>query len=166
MSNNIALCNHDSINKLETYVKKKGNDEQQKTRVRAIIALKQGKLKQDIAKQLVTNINTITNWIKRYNEKGIIGLSTDKGGRKGGNPKWSTEIFDELVIEINKQEKYWSIPLMMQWIKDTYKKDIPEQTIWYRVDKLGYSYKSARPHPYLGNKEKQEAFKKRAWAKN
>ena len=54
---------------------------------------------------------------------------------------------------------------MMEWIEQRFKKEIPEQTIWYQLDKRGYSYKSSRPHPYLGNKEKQESFKKGAWVK-
>lgn len=162
MSNNIQLQNHNSINELKNYIKKKSVDERQKTRLRVILSIKEGSLKQDIAKKLVVHIDTITDWVKNYNEKGIQGLVTNKGGRKEGNPKWDTVIFNELVKEIDKQEKYWSIPIMMKWIKDTHKKDIPEQTVWYHINKQGYSHKSARPHPYLGDKEKQEAFKKRA----
>jgi transposase len=166
MSNNISLGNHDTLSDLERFLKKKNDDEQQKTRVRAIVSIKKGILKQDIAKQLVVHIDTITDWVKRYNERGVSGLKTNKGGRKEGNPKWDTEIFTELVKEIDKQDRYWSLPIMMDWIKSRYKKEIPLQTVWYHVDKRAYSYKSSRPHPYLGNKEKQESFKKGAWVKS
>jgi transposase len=163
MSNNISLRNHNTIRELERFLKKKNDDEKQKTRVRAIMSIKQGTLKQDVAKQLVIHVDTVTDWVKWYNEKGITGLKTKKGGRKEGNPKWNTDVFTELIKEIDKQEKYWSIALMMDWVKARYKKDIPSQTIWYHLDKLEYSYKSSRPHPYLGDKEKQESFKKRAY---
>lgn len=89
-----------------------------------------------------------------------MGLISNKGGRPEGNPKWDTAIFDALVKEIDTKKGYWSIPRMQQWIREHHKKEIPEQTVWYRMDKLNYSYKSARPHPVQGNKEKQEAFKK------
>ena len=49
---------------------------------------------------------------------------------------------------------------MQEWLIANKKKDIPEQTVWYRMNQLDYSYKGARPHPTQGNKEKQDGFKK------
>ena len=76
MSNNISLLNHNTISELEKFLKKKNDDEQQKTRIRAIVSIKQGTLKQDVAKQLVVHVDTLTDWVKRYNEKGVVGLET------------------------------------------------------------------------------------------
>ena len=137
----------------------------EKVRVRAIIKIGQQKQIQDISKELMISRRSISTWNKRFLQQGIVGLLDNNGGRKEGNPKWDTSIFDALLCEIDKQEQYWSIPLMIKWIQKQYKKTIPEQTIWYQLDKRGYSYKSSRPHPYLGNKEKQESFKKGAWYK-
>jgi transposase len=109
MSNNILVHNHNTISELEKFLKKKGIEEKQKTRIRAIVSIKQGALKQEVAKRLVVHVDTLTDWVKRYNEKGITGLETNKGGRKEGNPKWDTEVFTELIKEIDKQEKYWSL---------------------------------------------------------
>lgn len=50
---------------------------------------------------------------------------------------------------------------MQEWIQKHHKVAILEQTVWYHMDKQGYSYKSDRPHPAKGDKEKQEVFKKR-----
>ena len=72
-----------------------------------------------------------------------------------------TKEFEELCKEIDKGG-YWSIPKMQEWIEKHHHKAIPEQTVWYRMDQLSYSYKGARPHPVQGNKDKQEAFKKGA----
>jgi transposase len=85
-----------------------------------------------------------------------------KGGRPEGNPKWNTALFDNLVKEIDKGGRYWSIPLMVEWLKEHYKENVPENTVWYHLKRLNYSHKSARPHPYKGNKERQETFKKGA----
>ena len=137
----------------------------EKVRVRAIIKIGQQKQIQDISKELMISRRSISRWNKRFLQGGIVGLLDNNGGRKEGNPKWDTSIFDALLCEIDKQEQYWSIPLMIKWIQKKYKKTIPEQTVWYQLDKRGYSYKSSRPHPYLGNKEKQESFKKGAWYK-
>ena len=150
-----------SVDQLKAFLKQ-SKDEVQKTRLRILICIRKGTLRKHVADEFGVHIDTVANTITRYNEQGIDGLRVNKGGRKEGNPKWDTEIFSSLVKEIDKQDKYWSIPVMIKWIKEKYKKDIPEQTVWYHIDKQGYSYKSARPHPYKGDKEKQEAFKKGA----
>ena len=90
---------------------------------------------------------------------GFSALASNKGGRPEGNPKWDAEIFEALAKKIDKGG-YWSIPRMQEWINKHRQKDIPEQTVWYRMDQLNYSYKGARPHPAQGNKEKQDSFKK------
>lgn len=138
----------------------------EKVRVRAIIKIGQQKQIQDIAEELMVSRRSISTWSKRFTKQGLVGLRDNNGGRKEGNPKWDQEIFKALVLEIEKQDKYWSVPLMIEWVQKQYKKIIPEQTIWYQLKRHGYSYKSSRPHPYLGNKEKQESFKKGAWVKS
>ena len=50
---------------------------------------------------------------------------------------------------------------MQEWIEENHKETIPESTIWYHLKCLKYSYKSARSHPYKGDKEQQDSFKKR-----
>lgn len=148
--------------------KNKSSDEGQKLRLRAIINLKKGKKVKQVSEELLVSRRSVGIWQNIYNKKGIEGLKTNKGGRPEGNPKWDTNIFNELAKEIDKGG-YWSIPLMQEWIIKHHKKDIPEQTVWYRMDQLNYSYKSARPHPVKGDKEKQESFKKgvsyRSWSR-
>jgi transposase len=144
------------------------HDEAFKTRVKVIRLALSDTPRCEIAEQLMVDLKSVTSWVKRYNERGISGLATHKGGRPEGNPKWDKEPFDALAQEIDKGG-YWSVPRMQEWLKQKYKKDIPEQTIWYRMDQLKYSYKSARPHPTQGNRERQETFKKGAsphsWSK-
>jgi transposase len=116
----------------------------------------------------VISPTTLISWIVAYNNGGTDALKMSKGGRPEGNPKWNTSIFTDLAHKIDKGG-YWSIPRMMEWIKTHTHKDIPEQTVWYRMDKLGYSYKGARPHPIKGDRERQDTFKKgvspRSWKK-
>ena len=160
MAQPIAVSRRDSVTTLRQKIKKFDN-EAQKTRIRAIISLKEGATRVKVAKEFVVDTDSITSWVKAYNKGGVTALNMSRGGRPKGNPKWDTGIFDILAKEIDKGG-YWSIPRMRQWIKAHYGKDIPEQTVWYRMDQLRYSYKSARPHPVQGNKEKQNAFKKGA----
>ena len=141
--------------------KTRTRDEGQKTRITAIMLAKEGKQRQEIVEYLRVSDHSITNWVHAYNEGGIPALATNKGGRPEGNPKWDASIFDDLAKEIDKGG-YWSIPRMQEWLKKHKNKDIPEQTVWYRMDQLNYTYKGARPHPVQGNREKQDNFKKTA----
>lgn len=158
MANYIKVLGHDTEAKLR---EKLGiaSDEAYKTRLKAIILAKKGKKRFEIVSQLTVDPKSVTTWLQKYNKGGTNALKSNYGGRPEGNPKWDASIFDDLAREIDKGG-YWSIPLMQEWLKKNKKEDIPEQTVWYRMDKLNYSYKGARPHPTQGNKEKQESFKK------
>lgn len=146
---------------------KKTADAAHKTRIRAIVKIYEGKTKTAVAAELIISRTMLIEWVKRYNQGGVKALSLSKGGRPEGNPKWDKEPFAALAKEIDKGG-YWSIPRMQEWLKKEKKLDIPEQTIWYRMDQLNYSYKGARPHPILGDRERQETFKKgaslRSWS--
>lgn len=163
----LTVVAHDS----ETQLRKKlrhAHDEAFKTRLKAILLAKEGKKRFEIVERLTVDASSVTMWLQRYNEKGSAALTSNKGGRPEGNPKWDKEIFDDLAKEIDKGG-YWSIPRMQKWLTENKKKDIPGQTVWYRMNQLGYSYKSARPSPVQGSKEKQDAFKKgasyRSWSR-
>lgn len=161
MQKPIKLKNKNSLEQLVAF-HSTCKDEGQKNRLNVIINIKRGKTRTHVATELSINKNTVTDIVKRYNNKGIKGLVTNKGGRPEGNPKWEQKIFDSLVKEINKQDRYWSIPLMQKWLKEHTKQTVPYNTVWYHIKDLNYSYKSARPGPYLGNKEAQAEFKKGA----
>lgn len=155
----IMLHARDSVAELRRKIKA-SDDEAQKARIRAIINLKEGATRVEVAQRFVVDTDSITSWVKAYNKSGVAGLKMSRGGRPEGNPKWDTKIFDALAKEIDTGGRYWSVPLMVEWIKKEHAVDIPENTVWYHVTGRNYSYKSARPHPYKGNALKQEAFKK------
>jgi len=154
----INIKSRDSAQNLKCALTK-SHDAAQKNRIRAIINIKEGATKTATAKQFVVSRTSVVSWVKAYNLGGVEALKTNYGGRPEGNPKWDVSIFNGLAKEIDKGG-YWSIPRMQEWLKTKYKKYIPEQTVWYRMDQLNYSYKSSRPHPTQSNKEKQESFKK------
>lgn len=159
----IPLQSKHSSNELEALLHK-NKDELMKTRIKILLLIKKGFSRKEVSERLSVNIDTITDVIKRYNKNGLESLKTNKGGRPEGNPVWDNTIFEELIKEIDKQNTYWSIPIMQEWIQKNYKESIPEQTVWYRMNKMnGMSYKSSRPHPYLGNEERQDIFKKKGY---
>jgi len=156
----LTVSAHDSLHALHLAIIKTG-DAAERTRLKAVCKAREGKKRKDIAEELMVSERSVGAWIKTYNAEGLAGLKTKATGRKPGAQKWAPSIFDALAAEIDKGG-YWSIPRMQEWISEHQHKDIPEQTVWYRMDQLDYSYKSSRPHPVQGNKERQEAFKKGA----
>jgi transposase len=158
---------HDTATELRQKLRT-AHDEAFKNRIKAILLALEGKKRYEIVERLAVDAKSVTTWVHRYNAQGISALISNKGGRPEGNPKWDISLFNDLAQEIDKGG-YWSIPRMQEWLKQKHKKDIPEQTVWYRMDTLGYSYKSARPHPVKGDRERQETFKKgalpRSWSK-
>ena len=143
-------------------IKNKSTDEGQKLKLRAIINLKRGKLVKQVSDELVVSRQSLSAWQKIYNERGVDGLLTNKGGRTEGNPVWDTAIFTALTNHVKEKGGYWSVPKIQEWIEKKYNKVIPLQTIWYHLCLLEFSYKSSRPSPYKGDTERQESFKKRA----
>lgn len=153
-----TIIAHDTIEQLKEEIRH-AKDEAFRVRLRAIVKVLQIKKLSVIAEELAVCGRGISAWIKKYNASGIEGLKTKPSGRPVGNPKWDPAMFTALTKEIDKGG-YWSIPRMQEWIAKMYGVHIPEQTVWFRMDALKYSYKSARPHPTQGNKEKQATFKK------
>lgn len=160
MQQHIPLKPHANIEILSNRLKVARGDIL-RTRLKAIILRARDYTPQEIAERLLVNDRSVRDWITLYNDGGIEGLSPKPSGRSEGNPKWNSELFTALATEIDKGG-YWSIPRMQEWLKKEKKEDIPEQTIWYRMDQLDYSYKGARPHPVQGDTKRQETFKKGA----
>lgn len=140
---------------------KKSKDEKQKVRIRAIIRIKRGENRLELAEDIGISDRTLYNWVRMYNEGGSAALKMKQAGRPEGNPKWDTDIFDALITHIESHPGYWSIPKMRIWVEKKYKKEIPDVTIWYHLKQRKYSYKSGRPHPYKGDRKAQEVFKKK-----
>lgn len=160
-----TLAPHHTLDEL-IEIKNKSSDDGQKLRLRAIISIKKGKMQKQVSEELSVSEKTLGIWRGKYNDKGTDGLLSNKGGRKEGNPTWDVKIFEKLTEHIKNTGGYWSVPKMQEWIEKTFEKTIPQVTIWYHLIILGFSYKSARPHPYKGDKERQDSFKKGALLKH
>lgn len=161
MAKKMLLSPRDSVARLERAIRE-SVDEEQRTRIRVILAFKEGAKQKEVAKRFVVHRETVGAWVFAYNEGGVEALKMSKGGRPEGNPKWDGKIFEALTRKIGKGGQYWSVPLMCEWIRKRFRVEIPENTVWYRVRDLGFSHKSARPHPYRGDRKRQAAFKKGA----
>ena len=127
-------------------------------RIQCIILKKEGKKTKEIQDILLISRDTISRWIHQYNEKGLEGLKSKKAdGRK---EKWDNSLFKELFEELDKNKGFWTVKKMQKFIEKKHNVKIPEESIRKKIHRYGYSWKTSRPSPYKGNKEKREEFKK------
>ncbi len=160
MGKAITVMRHHEEEDLEKEIKWT-KDGRYRLRVQTVLLAMQKMNSDEIQKRLLVNKHSIFRWVRWYNEKGLEGIKeVSKGGRKEGNPKWDNAIFEALFAKLDLMEEFWSVPKMQVWIQEEYQKEIPEQTIHYRLKKGGYSFKSSRPNPYKGDPDLQAAFKK------
>ncbi|GHU22770.1 hypothetical protein FACS1894172_05140 [Spirochaetia bacterium] len=80
-------------------------------RLQVVLHRANGKTPTDIAEYLGININTITSYVKRYNETGVDSLLHDKT-RKPGTAPISEEIKNKVIdiacYENSKDATHWS----------------------------------------------------------
>jgi len=164
----VILKDRDTVDELKKEIRE-ARDGRYQLRLRAILMAKQGVKPVDIVDELLISIPTYYSWIHKYNNGGKESLKKHGSGRATGNTKFKQSIFDELLKKLDDMTEYWSVAKMKEFIKEEYGVNIHNETIRIRLKKVGYSYKSSRPSPYKGDKEKQEEFKKTAlkrWSKN
>lgn len=100
---------------------------------------------QAVAEALIVNRETVTKCLQLFNQGGLDLLKPKKAGRKEGNPKYDGEIFSQLVRVLEKSNQGWSVYQMQDYIRKHYGVVVPESTIYYRIAKLGYARRSAKP---------------------
>jgi transposase len=164
MAKRINIIHHDTLEDFHKIITKTQNLELryrllaiEKVLADATISSKQ------ICKDLFINTNTFFKWLKWYNEGGIEKLKKGEGGKgfNGGVPKkYSDEAFEALKIEINEnQDMVWTLEKMQYFLKEKFNLEPTIQAIRYRI-KETHSYKSSRPYPYKGDRDKLGRFKK------
>jgi len=164
----IELKNHDTESELLKEIRSTNNGRYQH-RLRTILLAKRGISSKDIREELLISSATYCKWLKNYNEHGKDILKEHNSGRKDGNPKYDSKIFEELFEQLDLMQEYWSVVKMQKFIYDKHNIIIPNETMRMRVKRAGYSYKSNRPSPYKGDEELQKNLKKmvsQVWLKN
>ena len=164
----IKIKEHDSLKELKKEIKNT-KDGRYRLKLNVIVQIKEGKKAKEIQNNFLISQPTYYRWLKKYNKGGMEFLWTNLGGRKEGNPKYEDKIFIELLEKLDIMEEWWSVLKMVAFVKEKHNVDVLPETMRLRVKKAGYSWKSNRPSPYKGNKEKQDSFKKmasRIWLKD
>lgn len=137
-------------------------DARLKQRMAGILARWEGVPVKDIARQQRVSRVTVRNWVKRFNEEGIDGLS-DKP-RSGRPRKIDWERLREVLFQSPEKVGYpvqgWNRDLLLDYIKRTYGVSYHPQHIYWIIRRLGFRSLVPRPRSYAANEEEVEEWKK------
>ena len=141
----------------------KEKDGRQRERLQFLYLLKSKKIKsvQQATKILGRHRNTISEWIKKYQEGGLLCL-TDRTSPPGRESQIRGEVFEKLKEKLSDPIGFGFYKDIQKWLKEEFNLDIHYQSIFKICHyKLGASPKVVRPVNPKQDLEKVEEFKKK-----
>ena len=120
-----------------------------------------GKSVPRIATTLKRNPHTVRDWLKRYQKRGLSGLSRRFSP---GRPSRKRQLVKNRIKEIlsHSPEVYgymdtvWAVPLIVHNIKEHLKLSVSKDTVTRALKNLGYSYKRPSKKPPGSDKMSRE----------
>lgn len=136
---------------------------QEKKRWQALSLMADGKVANQVAKQLGMSANWISETVHRYNEGGVGGVKNKS--KNQGSKTLTAEQVKELDAEIERgktdDERLWSAPQIKRWVKQKTGAEIHRTTAWRMFAKLNFTQQSPRPaHQRRASEAEQAEFKK------
>lgn len=140
-------------------------DADQVRRLLAMAAILDGASRGEAAKNAFCDVQTLRDWVIRFNREGPDGLiDCPKGGRPprlADEQKRKLAIMIEMGPELFFQElARWRLCDLKQLIKEHFGVDVCEMTISNYMKELGFSWISARPRHPRQDERAIEDFKK------
>lgn len=146
------------------------NDVRARQRLQAAFLRKQGKTLVEIADVVGRPFNTVSDWLRRFERK---GLKCAKDKPRSGRPKRLSrkQLFvlrRELVrtpTEFGYSGGFWTTRLVQEHVRKRFRKKFVARHMRRLLQKLGFSLKKPRPRDYRADKAEQKHFKKNfhAW---
>ena len=153
---------------------KRSDDADQVRRLLALAVVYDGGLRSDGAEAGGVGLRTFRDWVLRFNADGPAGLVDGKA--PGQVPRLDQAQQGELakLVEAGPIPAVhgvvrWRLCDLAQWVMETYRTSISEQTLSRYLRSMGYRKLSARPRHHAQNVEAVTAFKKtspHAWRKS
>lgn len=116
---------NDDIKKLQKFLRKT-KDPNERDRARAVLKLKEGRKRRDVANIFDVNIATIDVWHRQFKRHGIKGLQTkpQKGNNRILTVKQKREIKKTITnqqpSQVNLIGRFWNVPLLKAYVKQRY----------------------------------------------
>lgn len=144
---------------------KKGRDASQIRRLLALAEVYDGGSRGDAARIGGVGLQTVRDWVLRFNAHGPDGLINAKA--LGKPPKLNdaqrrelAQIIDSGPIPAVHGVVRWRLIDLAQWVWDQFGIRIAKQTLSRELRAMGYAKLSARPRHHAQNELAAEAFKK------
>jgi len=140
--------------------KESSPDKQQYIRLYAIQKLLTGKTYKEVARDFNRNENTLTTWVKKWNEGGIDALRTIKP--IGRPKKLSREQLEEVKTLLQNpslaKEHHWTIVKLRGYLHEQWQIELGYTTLLENVAKLGFRQVVPRTWSSKQDEEKRACF--------
>ena len=153
---------------------KRSRDPDQTRRLLALAVIYEGGSRADAARIGAVGLQTVRDWVLRFNAEGPEGLLTGKA--PGARPLLDPEqrqalerIIEEGPIPSIHSVVRWRLVDLVQWVWDEFRITISQQTLSRELRSLDYRKLSARPRHHARSEAAVDAFKKRsrlAWRRS
>ena len=137
----------------------------QARRLLALAAIYDGGSRSDAARIGGVGLQTIRDWVLRFNAHGPEGLIDAKApGNQATLAEAERQALKEIVeagpIPAVHGVVRWRLKDLVQWLFGTFRVSVSETTVSRELKRLGYAKLSARPRHHAQNEEALETFKK------
>jgi transposase len=153
---------------------KRSRDPDQTRRLLALAVIYEGGSRTDAARIGAVGLQTVRDWVLRFNAEGPEGLLTGKA--PGARPLLSPEqrqalqhIIEEGPVPAVHGVVRWRLVDLVQWVWDEFGLSISPQTLSRELRALNYRKLSARPRHCAKSEAQVAAFKKpspRVWRRS
>lgn len=136
---------------------------QEKKRWQALSLMAEGKVANQVAKQLGMSANWMSETVHRYNEGGVEGVKNKS--KNQGSKTLTAEQVKALDAEIDggktADERLWSSTQIKRWVAEKTGVEIHRTTAWRMFAKLDFTQQVPRPaHERRASEAEQGEFKK------
>ena len=141
---------------------KQARSASQKERLQMLWWLKIGQVRShhELACILARDPSTITRWLQKYRQQGLIGLLKIKKP-VGQEPKIKGEVLELLKAKLNSPQGFASYGEIVNWLNDNHQLNVSYRMVHYLVRyKLGCKLKVPRPCSVNQDPKAIETFKK------
>src|ERR671921_1496666 len=144
---------------------KHSRDPDQTRRLLALAVLYEGGSRTDAARLGAVGLQTVRDWVLRFNAEGPEGLLTGKapGARPLLNPEQRQaleRIVEEGPIPAVHGVVRWRLVDLVQWVWEAFQIPISPQTLSRELRSLSYRKLSARPRHHARSEAEVTSFKK------
>ena len=153
---------------------KASRDADQTRRLLALAAIYDGSSRVDAAEIGGVGLQTVRDWVLRFNAEGLAGLVNGKA--PGGRPLLGEveraalrQVVEAGPIPAIHGVVRWRIVDLMQWLWEEFRLSVSKQTMSKELRALGFRKLSARPRHHAKDDDAAAAFKKtslRMWRRS